>query len=261
MQNIIIGTLLGLMIGYGVYPLLHPTINSTDKNINQTLTKTSERDSYEPNIQKKIDNSVALSSQNRTIEKQTYTTSLADQPITTIETQTEITSNDALESIQTQDIVTESDQDYVSADQIELNEWTDSHKKELFKILDEKIPSDFLEGLKTAILKDNDFINSPTVRQDPAIDSDWGIMMEYQLRDVIERHPSIAGFEIFSISCKQLTCEILGVENEPYSWMPIMNSFFKDPTISKTLDPPSIKGTSYPRDKLNYWYIRLGFKA
>ena len=246
--KIIIIALISLFIGYNVYPILNSKTETIDKKEINSLISTTNTNCIESNKEP-----------NQTQSKNLV--SSKEQTINTSDTSPENTISGSNISMGENEQPIDNNPTYETPEQIELNDWTAVHKEDLMKLLSDRLPANFVEDLTKAILKDNTFLNSPTIQQDPAIVSDWAQMMEYHLRDVMERHPLIAGFQIYSLTCKQLTCEILGAENEPFSWMPIMNSFFKDPIINKNLNAPSIKGHSYPRDKINYWYIRLGFKS
>ncbi|SNY49520.1 hypothetical protein SAMN06297280_1446 [Arsukibacterium tuosuense] len=103
----------------------------------------------------------------------------------------------------------------------ELVSWSEDYKKELFLIVDENMPQHSADFMKLQINKNSSHINNNELKQDPAIDENWAYIMEQDIRSLINQHQLKAEFDILSVTCKQLSCEILGIEYTAQSWQKI----------------------------------------
>jgi hypothetical protein len=110
----------------------------------------------------------------------------------------------------------------------ELAAWSEDYKKELFLIVDENMPQHAADFMKSQINENSMHINNREPQQDPAIDENWAYIMEQDIRSLINQHELKAGFDTLSVTCKQLSCEIMGVEFTPRSWQKIYVSLLTD---------------------------------
>jgi hypothetical protein len=112
------------------------------------------------------------------------------------------------------------------------------------------------------VTSENPFLNELTLKQDPAIDEQWVYILEQEIRDVILQHPLANKLELFSVTCKQLTCELTGKELVAGTWQQVFIALFTYIVQSgKTLADDNGKNISYQSDGLIYFYSQFNFSA
>ena len=147
--------------------------------------------------------------------------------------------------------------------QHELDSWTEQHKADLHENLKLNVPVSIVDGMLERIAIDNDFLNKPSVKQDPVVDEQWAYAMEQEIRDVIQQHALANQLEMFNVICKQLTCELTGRELVAGTWPQVFMAVFSYILKSgKSLaDDNNGVNVSYLEDDLVYFYSQFVFVA
>ena len=145
--------------------------------------------------------------------------------------------------------------------QHELESWTEQHKADLHESLKLNVPVSIVDGMLEQIAIDNDFLDKPSIKQDPVVDEQWAYTMEQELRDVIQQHALANQLELFNVVCKQLTCELTGKELVAGTWQQVFIAVFSYIVKSgKNLaDDNNGKNVSYLEDDLVYFYTQFVF--
>jgi thiamine phosphate synthase YjbQ (UPF0047 family) len=144
--------------------------------------------------------------------------------------------------------------------QQELDTWVTEHKQNLRENLTAHLPSSILDGMLEQITKNNAFLDELSVKQDVNVDEQWAYTMEQEIRDIIQRHALGNNIELFSVVCKQLTCELTGKELQPGTWQQVFMALFIHMNQSnKKLVDEMGKNVSYLEDDLMYFYSQFVF--
>ena len=106
----------------------------------------------------------------------------------------------------------------------ELEAWTENHKQNLKELVDNNFPKDKAERLFDYILRDNPFLNEPSLNQDVYSDEEWSYKMKETISSVISQHPIGFEIEVLSLTCKQLTCEMMVRQLVNGSWYEIYSA-------------------------------------
>jgi hypothetical protein len=242
---------ISLIIGYNIYPV----VNST-KSIEKTNPITES--AFEKNSDSECNNTNKTSSfviEAKSINEQTNS---PQDAITESEDIINVSNSNRELEIET------TNNQFVAMDNIgkqELEDWSSNHREHLLNIIDAKVPDGLKKKYIDIMSKENDFLDAPTIKQDPVIDSDWAFMMEQQLREIIEEDESSDNFELYSLTCKQLTCEIVGGETVANTWTAIFTNLMGNQELAVQLDHQYVQGSSISKDGINYVYFQLKFKS
>lgn len=149
-----------------------------------------------------------------------------------------------------------------SEQKAELEQWAKQHKAELNDLIVAHIPDSVGPSLFKQININNEFLSEPKMKQEPELDSNWAYNAEQELKTYIENHEQAANFELINVTCKQLKCEILGIEKEAQAWLKIFFSMFKN---LPNVNPPDSSGDTTSISYLNgdnttSIYYQLKFK-
>ncbi len=143
----------------------------------------------------------------------------------------------------------------------ELNEWAVAHRRDIEELISAHMSSATAEGMKVKFIENNDFLTKPSVMQTKADDDNWSYDMKQKLTYLIEEHELSHQFELLSLSCKQLICEILGIDKARI-WMPLyINLLQNEPTLIPSNKDSAFKGVNYIDGDVSFLYTQLQFKS
>jgi len=144
----------------------------------------------------------------------------------------------------------------------ELQRWSADHKNRISELIHQYMSNDNAEHMKYQILKDNDYFVQPSIKQDSVIDSYWSSNMEVQLKSLIESHEQNEKFELLHISCKQLMCDILGIEKEENTWFNLYVSLLqKSPSVDFPDGNNNPKSVVHMENDVAVVYSQIRFKS
>jgi hypothetical protein len=251
-----------LLIGYGFYPLIHQNNNLKDSNL---LAVVPTKVIYSNSEDNKDFSSSSVGQSKTTSMKETSISSY-ELPVEnkSIEEQKIENNNNASERVNRDysvlnEIETAPEQQILQQD---LNNWLTEHKKHLLENLKNNVPVSILDNMLKQVTNENQFLNELNLKQDPVVDEQWAYVMEQQIRDVILQHPLANKLEFFSVTCKQLTCELTGKELVAGTWQQVFLALFTHIVESgKNLADDNGKNISYQADGLIYFYSQFIFSA
>lgn len=245
-----------LVIGYTSYPVLHQDKDSaiaTNKELN-TNVDNATLPTYPVHQQSKL----ATTVQNKDLENhlQPRSTNL-DEASERDKQSTVYAKNNTNVPVTINETELTPEQ---QTQQQELDTWLTEHKQNLRENLSARLPSSILDGMLEQITKNNAFLDELSVKQDVNVDEQWAYSMEQELRDIIQQHALGNNIELFSVVCKQLTCELTGKELTPGTWQQVfMALFIHLSQSSKKLVDEMGKNVSYLEDDLIYFYSQFVF--
>lgn len=130
-----------------------------------------------------------------------------------------------------------SEMEKIALQEQELSDWALEHKEWVYQMLQSKAEvfsdrafTNSLIGPFIWHLDDNDkrsfqnlglYREVPILLQEPEIDDVWANITEIKIREIIDTQIQDNNFQLYSVTCKQLTCEIIGAEYFPGSWASI----------------------------------------
>ncbi len=206
-KNIVLASIASLVIGYFLYPVLNK--NQLEKPSSKVVDST-----HVPEKQTPTAKNAALSVQNKnkvgTLESESDASSEIDTNDSHVQEQTDV--------IEQNDFVAH-ESNIVSTEQlIELQTWSEAHKISIKELLNNNLAEEQAEKLMNQITRENPFLSDPTVHQDANSDEQWSYKMTEIINHQIAQHPNGVDLEILSLTCKQLTCELLVREIVRGSW-------------------------------------------
>jgi len=142
----------------------------------------------------------------------------------------------------------------------ELRDWTATHKSTVFDLIDNNASRTFAAKFKSFISEKNNFFESPKVNQDAVTDEYWAYNMEMTLTELILQHELSYNFEILNISCKQLTCEVIGIDRGGLAWREINQSVKNNYQLTNLIVQPDARKISLVEDRNFYIYYQYKFK-
>ncbi|MDN4504342.1 hypothetical protein QX776_18175 [Alteromonadaceae bacterium BrNp21-10] len=146
--------------------------------------------------------------------------------------------------------------------QNDLAEWMVVHKEHIDDLVTAYMPAEIAELMKIQIMKDNDFLNKPELKQDSNTDDNWSYTMQQELRRVIENHELGDKFEVLNLACKQLVCDILGIEKEAQVWAKIHIYIMQNvPLIDYPTGDNDPKSLVFMVDDVGVVYFQIRFKS
>ncbi|MCJ8295636.1 MAG: hypothetical protein MJK15_14625 [Colwellia sp.] len=146
--------------------------------------------------------------------------------------------------------------------QKELEEWSVSHTERINDLVTAHMSSENAEHMKTQISKDNDFLTQPPIKQDPIEDENWAYNMEQQLKLLIAQHELSDKFQLLNLSCKQLMCDIFGIEKEGNTWFKLYISLLQNaPMVDFPDGSNDPKSVIYMENDLAVVYSQIRFKS
>lgn len=149
----------------------------------------------------------------------------------------------------------------VQADQQTLANWSKVHTEKLKQTITDNMPTMLAEFMLPEILKDNNFINNNTLKQSMSDDEIWAYNMELDLRHAITRHSASSGFNLLQVTCKQLACEIVGIDTVGDAWNKIYINILRTvPTIVLPDINTKPKSILFKENNLIYVYTVINFK-
>lgn len=246
------------LLAFGAGYITHPLLNAHNDLTSKTLSNKPQQQTEQPisqlQAQTSSNNSKVTAAKNTAnndltsvkTEKTTSSTATNEDPIAIIEA---IPENTAAQSITPEQTA-------------ELRSWASKHKADLNELINTHLPNHIAQNMIDMIGQNNEFLTQPTVKQDPAIDANWAFNTEQELRSYIENHPESNHFDLISVSCKQLKCDVLGIEKEAQAWIKIFFSMFKN---LPNVNPPDSSGDTNSFSFLNgddttSVYYQLKFK-
>lgn len=143
----------------------------------------------------------------------------------------------------------------------ELVSWSKDYQKELFNIVDENMPTHTADFMKLQLSKNSFLLNNSELKQDLEEDDNWAFLMEDNIRSAIEQHELKPDFDILSIKCKQLSCEVMGIERAVNTWHSIYVSLIS--TLPNAIFPSVNDGSgsySVKEGVVDYSFSNISFK-
>lgn len=107
-----------------------------------------------------------------------------------------------------------------------LMAWAAQHKNDVNDIIDAYFPASLRDLMKKNINDNNHFLNTPEIEQAPDDDDNWAFVMEQKIRYLINDHELSNNVELLSVTCKQLVCELMGIDRGGKSWRRVFFSMF-----------------------------------
>ncbi|WP_371189260.1 hypothetical protein [Thalassotalea maritima] len=235
------------VLGYQLYPILNDTtqdiglVNHSEHSNIVEPSQESDLETIEPSI---VQESKALSNPpNMPGESATITLQNVDDTTTP--------SNDISEDASIENTYA----------QEELKQWSIEHKEKLDQIIDDNMPESIASMMKSAIGNNNHMLNEASLRQDDIDDANWSYLMEQDIRAYITQNELAAGFELLNISCKQLICDVIGIEREAPAWFQIYKGFYSFPNILFPTDGNRPLNIQRMDNGIPYIYAQIMFKA
>jgi len=146
--------------------------------------------------------------------------------------------------------------------QKELEEWSVAHKDQINELVTAHMTSENAEHMKLQISKDNEFLTQPPIKQDPIEDDNWAYNMEQQLKLLISQHELSDKFQLLNLSCKQLMCDIFGVEKEGNTWFKLYVSLLQNaPKVEFPDGNNDPKSVVYMENNVAVVYSQIRFKS
>ncbi|KGJ95725.1 hypothetical protein [Thalassotalea sp. ND16A] len=252
LKVILIVSVVSLFVGYNLYPIVN------GDSLNSSYQKTSRSDSAPlSSLDAELSNSTINTKQDNT--SSTNETSELSKLKTLNEDfdDEHQSSNEVVSKQKAREIEPTYHEGSLSQ---ELKDWSNTHKKRINTLIDEYASEQTSPFLKDMIEKNNDFLNSPMAKQDADTDINWAFIMEQDIRNVIMQHENSNGFDLLNLTCKQLTCEILGVEREFNSWTDIYVSMLTSLESVKFPEKGKVLNTkSFEEDGFHIIYAKLDF--
>jgi len=228
---VIFAALVLLIIGYHLYPTLNEErLEESSSNSADLPTLLSKQPSVPQNIiqplrSKNKTKTLTVSEQNFS-DKSTVNLNQQQTPSVTSTAQTAPYSEET---------------NVESPEQLaELKVWSENHKKNLKELVNKILPAERAQALMVAIMKNNPFLNEAVVKQDVYSDEEWSYKMTAIINNLILQHPYGLDIEVLSLTCKQLTCEMIVRQLVNGSWFEIypdlMRYFLSNQYIIQTKD-------------------------
>ncbi|GGD79556.1 hypothetical protein [Lacimicrobium alkaliphilum] len=146
--------------------------------------------------------------------------------------------------------------------QNELKEWAAVHKARVSDLITAYMSSGSAEHMKLQIMDGNEFLTQPPIEQDVVEDESWAYNMEELLDILISKHELSDKFQLLNLSCKQLMCDILGVEKEAGVWFKLYVSLLQNaPGIEFPDGNNDPKSVAYMENDVAVIYSQLKFKG
>ena len=229
---LILSVLVSFVIGYHLYPVFNErlieesssdrtdltTLSSTKPSASQSTTQTHQQGKNSDRLANRDPNStnknvdVALKQQR--ISSATLTKQVEHDP-----TETNIDDSEQLAA---------------------LKEWSEEHKRNLTELVNNNLPAKRAQALMESIMKDNPFLNDVVVKQDAYSDEEWSYKMKATITNLISQHSYGQDIEVLSLTCKQLTCEMIVRQLVNGSWFEVypdlMRYFLSNQYIIQTRD-------------------------
>jgi len=210
---VILSALVSLIIGYHLYPFLNETqleessSNNTDAAVLPNKQSSVPKDTIQPSQSNNKTKTLAVgeqSSSNKNVDD-----SLNQQQIPSA-TSIAQTDNDSEEM------------NVENSEQIAgLKNWSENHKKNLKELVDNNLPAERAQELMRQIMTDNPFLNESVVKQDVNTDEEWSYKMTEIINNQISENRYGLDIEVLSLTCKQLTCELILRELVKGSWFEV----------------------------------------
>ncbi|WP_371185443.1 hypothetical protein [Thalassotalea maritima] len=245
--------LVSAVLGYQLYPILNETtqdisqVNHSEQSNIVQASQEADLETPEPSVV----HEPSQVSDVETLEPRIAQESKALSNPANMPEDTSTPSNDISESYAIEN----------SYAQQELKQWSVEHKEKLDQIIDDNIPESIASTMKSAIGNNNHMLNEPSLRQDDIDDANWSYLMEQDIRAYITQHELAAGFEILNISCKQLICDVIGIEREANTWFQIYKGFYSFPNILFPTDGNRPLNIQRMDNGIPYVYAQIMFKA
>lgn len=152
------------------------------------------------------------------------------------------------------------DQDNAAAKKA-MHEWGALHKTKLQQAITENVPDMLAEGMSEMISQDNNFLSDAEILQDSQLDENWAYIMERDIHSLIRQNSASTDFNLLMLTCKQLTCDILGVEHNSGIWHKIYFNLLRSlPSIQLPSVSDGRKNVSFSEGNVSYIYTQLKFK-
>ena len=143
----------------------------------------------------------------------------------------------------------------------EIRQWVSNHKEDIKNILSDIMPDNISEQMKDNVFEKSLFLENLENAEDHKADDNWGYEKRQEMVGIITHHPLSADYEVASITCKQLMCEVIGLVYDVDSWTQIHIAVFQN---AKNIIPgwpqdgrPS--NISYRSDGNTYMYTTYAF--
>ncbi len=250
-----------LIIGYCLYPLLNSTeTNASANNSKLTITtkanklvspppfppaKKSEHISQPVNNMQDILNAQPNSSSDSSEQSN-------NSPMTTLD-------NINLNAQQTKFLPHLEPEEYERQTQ-NFVKWSDDHKNELDTVIDSYLSGDAADYFKTSILKSNDLYENQTIEQDETDDEIWSYLMEQDINALIMQHEHNNAIDLITVTCKQLICEIILIENQPGFWWEIYKSLrMQLPNVQRPTEGNRPRNITNSQSDIKFLYSQIKF--
>lgn len=251
--NVVIA-LVGFALGYALYPSINNSEIKSTRSVNLESSK-------------KVENDAKLSE--KEIEKVIETTASTSEKVTSKILNLKEKAEEQLTQIDNASVtkkVGQVQKEQVTEETVivqkELIEWTTQHTEQINDLVSAHMSAETADHMKLQILKDNKFLTQTEIKQDPIEDQNWAFNMEQELRLLISQHELSEHFELLKLSCKQLTCDILGIEKVSDSWFKLYISLlYTAANVDLSDDKDAPKSVVYLEGDVRIVYSQIIFKG
>jgi len=248
--------------GYAVHPMLnnaaHTTIDADQipQSIGAPVSITASAQSDMKTARQTQESTVASTSTTPTAE---LANGNAVSDVTSSSHKAITLASDAVNDIAQNTEIELSDEEREALRQ-ELQQWSASHTDDLNELITGHMSGLAAKHLQSKILENNMLLSEPPIKQDSANDLNWSYDMEQHLRDVIGELASDGQLELLNLSCKQLVCDVLGLEQEPHAWLKIyINILHSVPNVVRSNDSSGFSPISYLDGDVQVLYAQIRF--
>ncbi len=255
MKNLFTNIIIAIVcftLGYVLYPSINDTkiesVSTNETSENKNLIDDSATEEVQKTVSELSNEKIITNSPEQ------LASIIEDTEINNVNTNHQV-------STEIKDKVTVTDEAHIVV-QEELEEWSVIHKEQINELISAHMSSETAEHMKMQILKDNEFLSQPPINQDPIEDENWAYNMEQQLKVLISQHELSDAFELLNLSCKQLMCDILGVEKEGNTWFKVYISLLQTaPNAEFPNGNNAPKSVQYMEGDVSVVYSQIKFKS
>lgn len=233
-------------LGYFTYPL----INNSNEQATLDIIEANSTETPQSNMDLASDNSIGKD------ENQSTNTSgqIAKQSVLELQSAQQ-TEDENKSSAQVVEVATSENVEQRD----ELRRWVVEHKQELGNLIETHFPRDIVNHFQEQLEAKSTAVNEPEIKQDEQKDENWAYIMEQDIRAIYEQQNGINGVELIKVTCKQLTCDMLGTAQEVGVWFKAYSALFTLPNVLLPENSPKPVHLSFPKDDVTYSYSQIFF--
>jgi hypothetical protein len=254
MKNLLMNTIIAIVffsLGYAFYPSINENKIETTLSNKVNISSNDGKNTSVVKTQKEV----SKIKDNSDLSKAFVMSSSTKEEVIELD---EFNLNEQANSVAKEKIIDEVDIVF----QKELEEWSVVHKGQINELVTAYMTSENAEHMKLQISKDNEFLTQPPIKQDPIEDGNWAYNMEQQLKVLISQHELSDKFELLNLTCKQLMCDIFGVEKEGNTWFKLYVSLLHSaPQVEFPDGNNDPKSVIYMENDVAVVYSQIRFKS